>query len=318
MEQNEVREQSTNQPDNANNSLTIAPPPASSTGVTLSTQGDGTCASCGSTADRNNNGFGMPSFVYAIGDIVPRFTSLAVEKEFRQSPNQAGTAGLTDTQAFRSILSERRNRYLARQLCWVLTIEGLETYILMPRDPVDYDLLIEALRPVPGPVDRDVVIGIRGPIASAEMCGGLMLPIVAFDQIYSFDTDALIGSIPKPPKVTAKDFAPRAKELFDRLVQVADNAGATDEHRALNYLATRYPDIYARTSDALEQNFMLAEVSVQPSRLSGARKIVTVVFTYNQRGGGTAGFYREQWFVRVDVTEEFPFLVSPLQMGFER
>ena len=120
-----------------------------------------------------------------------------------------------------------------RQLCWVLTIEGLDTYILQPRDPADFDLLVEALRPTPRPTDVDVVVGIRGPIAPPELCNGLMVPIVVFDQIYSFDVDALIKSIPRPEKVTAKDFEPSAEELFHRIMQMADNAGATDEHRAL-------------------------------------------------------------------------------------
>lgn len=31
-----------------------------------------------------------------------------------------------------------------------------------------------------------------------------------------------------------------------RIVQIADNAGATDEHRALNYLVVRYPRIYEK------------------------------------------------------------------------
>ena len=30
-------------------------------------------------------------------------------------------------------------------------------------------------------------------------------------------------------------------EVLDLILQTADNAGATDEHRALNYLAVRYP-----------------------------------------------------------------------------
>jgi hypothetical protein len=66
-----------------------------------------------------------------------------------------------------------------------MTIEGLETYILTPRDPADLDLLVEALRPTPSPVDLDCVIGIRGPMAPPEICNGLMVPIVIFDQIYS-------------------------------------------------------------------------------------------------------------------------------------
>src|SRR3712207_9377400 len=65
--------------------------------------------------------------------------------EFAQATGRAETAGLTDRQALQSVLAERPNRYLVRQLCWVLTIEGLETYILQPRDPADFDLLIEAV-----------------------------------------------------------------------------------------------------------------------------------------------------------------------------
>jgi hypothetical protein len=45
--------------------------------------------------------------------------------------------------------------------------------------------------------------------------------------------------------VTAEKFRPVADELFDRIMQMADNAGATNEHRALSYLAMRYPAIYA-------------------------------------------------------------------------
>ena len=126
------------------------------------------------------------SYVYALGRVEPRFPRLAVEKEFAQATGRAETTGLTDRQALHTVLSQRQNRYLARQLCYVLTIEGLETYLLVPRDPGDFELLIDAIRPAPRPTDVDVVIGVRGPIAPPELCNGLMIPIVAFDQIYSF------------------------------------------------------------------------------------------------------------------------------------
>jgi hypothetical protein len=61
-----------------------------------------------------------------------------------------------------------------------------------------------------------------------------MVPIVAFDHIYSFERDALIESIPRPEEIDAKQFAPPAEELFMRIMQTANNAGATDDHRALN------------------------------------------------------------------------------------
>ena len=173
-------------------------------------------------------------------------------------------AGLTDRQALHTVLSQRQNRYLARQLCYVLTIEGLETYLLQPRDPGDFELLVDAIRPAPRPTDVDVVIGVRGPIAPPELCNGLMIPIVAFDQIYSFDIDALIAGIPRPEQIPAEQFAPAAEELFMRLMQMADNAGATDEHRALNYLTVRYPAIYAITAERHAQNASLTAVEVPP------------------------------------------------------
>ena len=74
-----------------------------------------------------------PSFVYALGQIEPRFPTLSIEKEFAQAVGSPATAGLTDRQTMKSAISERENRYLARSLCWVFLIEGLETYILVAR-----------------------------------------------------------------------------------------------------------------------------------------------------------------------------------------
>src|SRR5206468_8955266 len=146
--------------------------------------------------------------------------------------------------------------------CWVLTIQGLDTYLLRPRDPADIDRLVEAIRSAQSLNDIDVVIGVRGPIAPPEMCNGLMVPIVMFDQIYSFDRDALIKAIPRPEKTTAKEFGPAAEELFDRIMLAADNAGSTDDHRALNYLAVRYPAIYATAAEAFGRNSSLTAVDV--------------------------------------------------------
>jgi hypothetical protein len=40
---------------------------------------------------------------------------------------------------------------LPASFCWVMTIEGLDAYIVAPRDPGDLELLIEAVRPNPRP-----------------------------------------------------------------------------------------------------------------------------------------------------------------------
>jgi hypothetical protein len=252
--------------------------------------------------------------VYAIGRIEARFPRLSVEKEFAQATGRADTAGQTDQEAFYKVLSKPDNRYLARSMCWVLTVQGLDTYVVQPRDPRDFDRLVEAIRPQPSPLNIDAVIGVRGPIAPPDACNGLMLPIVMFDQVYSFDRDALIKAIPRPDKMTDKQFTAAAGEVLDRILQMADNAGAADEHRALNYLVMRYPAIYAKAAEQFERDCSLTAVDVVPSPLGGTRKICDVIVSYTNRKTD----FIEKCHVRVDVTEEFPFLVSKLSPYYDR
>src|SRR5437660_9630695 len=128
-----------------------------------------------------------------------------------------------------------------------------------------------------------------------------MVPIVVFDQIYSFDRDALIKAIPRPEKTTAKEFGPAAEELFDRIMLAADNAGSTDEHRALNYLAVRYPAIYATAADAFARNSSLTAVDVLTSPLSSTRKVVDVIFSFTNRSTVVV----ENYFSRHYVTDTY-------------
>jgi PatG Domain len=237
------------------------------------------CPTCAGTSAA------MPvSYVYVIGDqIEGRFPLLSVEKEFAQATGRTETAGQTDQQAFHDVLAKPENRYLARQLCWVLTVQGLETYILLPRDSADLDRLVEAIRRRPSPMDLYCVIGRRGPIASPQLCNGLMVPIVVFDQIYSFDRDMLIKAIPRPAKMAEQQFEAAAEEVFDPILQLVDNAGATDYHRALNYLAMRYPAIYSKTAEQFARDFALTAVETGSSPLSGTRTIVDAVLSYTNR-----------------------------------
>jgi cyclic patellamide precursor peptide PatG len=299
MDQLEPSQQVEEQPSPVASDAETAPGPATAT------------ASAGAATA----GPALPVYVYAIGRVEPRFPSLAVEKEFAQILGRSNNAGVTDREALQQTLADRANRYLARRVCWIFLVENLETYILVPRDPADLDLLIDAVRAEPGTMDVDVVVGQRGPIAPPELCGGLSIPVVIFDQIWSFPRDALLEAIPRPGAIKDKTrFEAIARELFDRVTQLADNAGATDQHRALNYLTVRYPAIYTRTAEAYAGNASLSAVDVRPSRLAGIRNIVDVVFSYTHRETDVT----ERYFVRVDVTEEFPFLVSRLAPFYDR
>jgi hypothetical protein len=264
-----------------------------------------TCAGSGQSA---------PDYIYAIGKVQARFPRLSVEKEFAQAIGRTDTAGKTDQEAFYHALSQRENRYLTRQLCWVFSIQGLDTYLLHPRDPLDYDRLVEAIRPQPSPLDIDVVIGLRGPMAPPDLCNGLTVPLVAFDQIYSFDRATLVKAIPRPARIAADAFPAAAEQVFDRIMHLADNAGATDEHRALNYLAMRYPAIYATAAERFAANCALTGVDVVPAPLSGTRRLRDVIFSFTDRTND----FTEKCFTRIDVTEEFPFLVTKMSHYYDR
>jgi hypothetical protein len=227
----------------------------------------------------------------------------------------ADTNGLTDSQAFHAVISEAGNRYLARQLCWTMAIEGIDMYLLVLRDSADLDLLIDAVRPRPSSSDVDVVVGVLGGLAPANVCNGMQLPIVFVDQLYSFEREELLAAIPRPSSQKDKNqFEASSNELFDRIMELADNLGATDEHRALNYLAVRSPAIYARAAAAVAGGASLSSIETRLSRLSGIRVVVDVILSFTNRQTD----YTEKSFVRVDVTEEFPFVVTKLGPYYDR
>lgn len=312
--------QPTNQPEVVNAPQTV---PAVANGNTATARqahvSPAECASCGATMESNGNGgVVQPSYVFAIGQVEMRFGTLGVEKEFAQARGRANTQGLADQAAMHAVISAEANRYLLRHVCWVFMIEGMETYILVPRDPADYDQLRDAVRPQPpSSLDIDVVIGVRGPIAPPEMCNGLTIPIVFFDQIYSFDRNSLVSALPhakQKGKAKSNDYTGSAEEVFERMKLMTDNAGSTDEHRALNYLCVRSADVYDKVAAAFDREASLTAIDFQPSPLSGTRNILEVIFSFTDRKTDVT----EKLFTRVDVTEEFPFLVSSMKPYFDR
>jgi hypothetical protein len=121
-------------------------------------------------------------------------------------------------------------------------------------------------------------------------------------------------SIRKQKGTKEDQFRKTSDAIFNYIIQIADNAGEIDEHRALNYLAVRYDEIYHRTQLLQDENYSFTGIEVRQSRLSGVEKIVDVVFSYENRTNRAV----QKWFCRVGVSGEFPYLVSPMQEYFER
>jgi hypothetical protein len=134
----------------------------------------------------------------------------------------------------------------------------------------------------------------------------LLVPFLIFDQIYSFRREELIGSLPKPKDISAKEFRNGAEQVLNTILQFPDNAGATNEHRALNFASVRYRGFFDKTVEQFHRNFSLTGIEARPSSLNGSRTIVDVVFSYARRDND----FTEKYFVRIDATNKYPFLVS--------
>src|SRR5438034_9006156 len=128
MEQNETSEQFVDQPVKVINKPAVAASSRSDglmRAVSPHTDG-GSCPTCGVGTTTMS-----ASYIYALGRIEARFPRMLVEKEFAQVTGRADTIGLTDRQALHKIVTVRQDRYLVRQLSWVITVEDTITYILL-------------------------------------------------------------------------------------------------------------------------------------------------------------------------------------------
>ena len=112
----------------------------------------------------------------------------------------------------------------------------------------------------------------------------------------------------QPGSVSNEVFGVAAEDMFRKMMELADNTGATGKHMALSYLAVCYPAIYAKAAEECGRNFSLTSIKALPSRLCDNRRIVSIIFSFTNREIDTV----EKYLVKVDVNEEFPFIDTEL------
>jgi len=145
-----------------------------------------------------------------------------------------------------------------------------------------------------------------------ETCNGLLIPIVACDQIYTFTTKEFLDELTrqadpalKSGQISADAFATFARDMFVRIITSFENIGGLDEHRALNYLLVQHPAPFVAAVQRHEAAVLDSIQTRTIARPSG-RRVVDVVFTFIDRATSVP----ERLFARVDVTEEWPFLAD--------
>jgi hypothetical protein len=250
-----------------------------------------------------------PDYVYSIGKISARFPSVDIEKELYQAVRTTETEKLTDRQVLHQVLSQAENAYLAREMCWVFSVNGVETFIVIPRSGLELNELVAALGTGSSDGATCVILGQRtGPLPGSA-CAGLTLPGVIASKIYSFNIDELVKSLPlEQTQVDA------GKELLGRITHLIDNVGDSDEHRAVNYLALRYPAMYSLVVESFGRDFSLQGLGVRRVSTRSTRNLIDVQLNFVSRKTDV----RESYAMRVDVSGMFPFLVSPAHPVFDK
>jgi hypothetical protein len=327
--------------------LTPPPTPPRPAAQTVPVETATVVAHCGcqqAATDGASSAPAPPVYVYALGRVRATASSLSVGQELQQ----ANWLNIPPEQIMALqylVLSQPRNTYLARAMCWILQIDAaqasdkaglpidtfVDAYVIKPQTNVELSTLISALQPLPPTALTDtrytLMQGLEGPLATQDMCNGLMLPIVVANSIHTFTRGQFVAQIQVAAQVP--DQAPL---LFDQMLQVSGNMGNTPENRAVNWLAVAgfdvFPSVIATGAMGFDvykvlgamQGFstnakspFLVSGTFQFSGLSaalsngGTRTIVNVILHFREVITGTV----VDWFCQVDVTGEFPFMARP-------
>lgn len=262
-------------------------------------------------------GLGMPasiSPVYAFGSLRMTYPSRSLEKEMKSAMvAMKGSFGSIADQYLQTgyglqLLGQGQYDYILRDACFILTIGEIDAYLVQARGYPERHAMVAASNQQPAPSIYSAIIGPLGPVAGPEVCNGLQLPIVYCNQIFS-TTAAAMEHYLQTAIGPDTDTESQSQQMFQLLMQMTDNTGSSPEHRALNYVALRYPLIYKIAATMYQQGFRLIRIEVTSSSFPDARDIV---FTYQMNDIGQL----TQWRCSIDVSGLFPYIVGRLSQSY--
>lgn len=252
-------------------------------------------------------------YVYVIGKIQWSFGAPDIEKEYLQLLPDPPPAGLT-TEAQRVQYILQQNPFLAREMQWLFMINGQPAYRLIPRSQTELDAFVTSMVPSdPTVIQYSVIVGTFDP-------SGGDLPGVLVNRTFTFTLQELAASVTSAltaQKVTNIPSTLQIVNVFDQTMQLANNTGDLDEHRALNYVSVNYPEVYVlpTTQGATSSNLVFTGVETRHSvNDAGGVTVIEVILKYQNQNTGVP----MRFFTSVDVTGQFPFIVQKFQPYFER
>jgi len=287
--------------------------------------------------------------IYAVGTVKIHFPNTGLHREFYQVLANAGIKreGKSDEELLYALLTHKPSPtdestptkinseylYIAQSVCWILLMNGMDTYQLYARLDTDFYSLVASLAPTksedmavqPLPSKINLVVGSGTRLSPTPHCSRLDLPTVVLDRFLCITlkhfAKQIIAQWPSPEEAAATGVScvgtqnptPATLALVERLIMAllreCNNIGATDEYRALTYLVMSYPPLYHTSCLQVQANMSFPTVQPRLCPQIGHRISIELIFTYvNQSTNVPLRFV-----ARVDATDKFPFVVDPLQ-----
>jgi hypothetical protein len=272
-------------------------------------------------------------FVFVIGYIKAYFSSLSTQKELYQSAqlpdsqpsdvpminDEISLAQLNQSPTLESslyaMLSQPQNLYLAADLRWTLNNnDDNELYTLIPTSNDRLKQFVSALAPV--------TTDVQAP-SNMSQC-----PVILVGQKTDDNIIAVSNIIPAIPQLNSQTKAlvnnhnKHLNQLILNILSLNDNCGDNDNDRGLNYALYNNPLIYAKSYDLAyvtggkgpnPNGYQLVDVKVK-TQLSGRRLKTLVIFDYQ----GIDTMAIQSWYCSVDVSGEYPFMLSTWQRYLPR
>jgi len=253
-------------------------------------------------------------YVYAVGTIQAYFPNLSIEKEFYQACLLSGVdvslldsvnddvslAQLNSNAALNGLLykglGKQENSYVAREMNWTFSnIDNNEIYTLVPISDEKLIQFVAAL----GRADPQMIM-VGQWMDDGRILVSNLIPAKATQLTQMVESE--------------KKNEPAFSELVDEILSLSTNDGFQPSERGLNYLLYNNTQIYTESYSLcynVNQNgpnpsgYQL--VNVEPfTYWSGKRLISKTVFHYQGINTGA----RQSWYSAVDVTGEYPFLLT--------
>ena len=274
----------------------------------------------------------VETYIYAVGYISAKFPNLSLEKEFNQakilaSKNSPLLAEVNDDVALAhanrnaslnselyDTLIKPENNYIAREMNWTFrNSDGNETYKVIPPSNQGLYELISALAPNSSDKKQDgsevaqqvIIIGVESRETQS----------LAFSHIIPVSQETITQSVSQSSGSSSINKT-YMTELVSEILSLNGNDGYNHGDRALNYALYNnwliyqkaYELLYSSSSNGPNPNgYQLVNVRISGDSSSN-RLVAKLIFDFQGINTGAT----QSWYCAVDVSGEYPFLLTDM------